>query len=259
MPICVLGPARARDAARSECEVRPISVFSGTCVRYLFAVLGNIPCTERAHAENLNPGKLKAQTAEFIPSIGWNTQNVTAPISLSAGNYWLMWQTDNNGLGVAYTPNGNAGIYKGYAYGPPPSNFPSAGSASPDESIYATLLVAGGSGSGGAGGGNAAPTIALLAAASPNPVPGLTTALSVLGADDGGEASLTYTWTTTGLVRDRWRHDCRHRSLHRGQHRGHLLHRHRRERRDLWTRQRGGDSVDAVHGRDDDRVGPAVL
>ena len=45
---------------------------------------------------------------------------------------------------------------------------------------------------------NAAPTIATAAAASPSPVTGTTTALSVLGADDGGEANLTYTWATTG-------------------------------------------------------------
>jgi len=45
---------------------------------------------------------------------------------------------------------------------------------------------------------NAAPTIATPAAAAPNPVIGTTTALSVLGADDAGEANLTYAWATTG-------------------------------------------------------------
>ncbi|HEX7507383.1 MAG TPA: malectin domain-containing carbohydrate-binding protein [Polyangia bacterium] len=45
---------------------------------------------------------------------------------------------------------------------------------------------------------NNAPTIATAAAASPNPVAGTTAALSVLGADDGGESNLTYTWATTG-------------------------------------------------------------
>jgi hypothetical protein len=45
---------------------------------------------------------------------------------------------------------------------------------------------------------NNPPTIASAASASPNPVTGFTTALSVLGADDNGEANLTYTWTTTG-------------------------------------------------------------
>ena len=45
---------------------------------------------------------------------------------------------------------------------------------------------------------NSAPSIATAAAASPNPVTGTSAALSVLGADDGGEANLTYTWATTG-------------------------------------------------------------
>jgi hypothetical protein len=45
---------------------------------------------------------------------------------------------------------------------------------------------------------NAPPTIATAASASPNPVTAKTAALSVLGADDGGEANLTYSWATTG-------------------------------------------------------------
>ena len=45
---------------------------------------------------------------------------------------------------------------------------------------------------------NATPTVATPAAASPTTVTGTTTDLSVLGADDGGEAALTYTWVATG-------------------------------------------------------------
>lgn len=45
---------------------------------------------------------------------------------------------------------------------------------------------------------NAPPTIATAAAANANPVTGTATVLSVLGADDGGEANLTYTWATVG-------------------------------------------------------------
>ena len=45
---------------------------------------------------------------------------------------------------------------------------------------------------------NQPPTVATPAAATPNPVTGTSTALSVLGADDGGEANLTYTWIATG-------------------------------------------------------------
>jgi hypothetical protein len=44
------------------------------------------------------------------------------------------------------------------------------------------------------GSGDQPPTVATPASASPSPVTGTTTNLSVLGADDGGEASLTYTW-----------------------------------------------------------------
>ena len=45
---------------------------------------------------------------------------------------------------------------------------------------------------------NGGPTVATPAAATPSPVTGTTTALSVLGADSGGESSLSYTWATTG-------------------------------------------------------------
>ena len=40
--------------------------------------------------------------------------------------------------------------------------------------------------------------MATAASATPNPVTGTTTAVSVLGADAGGESGLTYTWAATG-------------------------------------------------------------
>ena len=43
------------------------------------------------------------------------------------------------------------------------------------------------------------PTVAMAAAATPSSTGGTTTALSVLGTDDGGEASLRYTWAATML------------------------------------------------------------
>ena len=45
---------------------------------------------------------------------------------------------------------------------------------------------------------NAPPTIVKEASADANPVNGGTAALSVLGADDGGEHNLTYTWSCSG-------------------------------------------------------------
>lgn len=45
---------------------------------------------------------------------------------------------------------------------------------------------------------NGVPSVANIAAASPNPLNGTTVNLTVLGADDGGEAALTYTWSAKG-------------------------------------------------------------
>ena len=45
---------------------------------------------------------------------------------------------------------------------------------------------------------NQAPTVATAAGATPNPVTGVTSNLSVLGADDNGESNLIYTWSLTG-------------------------------------------------------------
>ncbi len=47
-------------------------------------------------------------------------------------------------------------------------------------------------------GPNAPPSVAQAAAASANPVTGKTVTLSALGADDGGEAALVYTWSAPG-------------------------------------------------------------
>lgn len=44
------------------------------------------------------------------------------------------------------------------------------------------------------------PTVATAASATPNPVSASTSALSVLGADDQGEANLTYTWAAQGAA-----------------------------------------------------------
>lgn len=45
---------------------------------------------------------------------------------------------------------------------------------------------------------NQAPTVASATSATPATVTGTTTAVAVLGADDAGEAALTYTWSATG-------------------------------------------------------------
>jgi glucose/arabinose dehydrogenase len=65
------------------------------------------------------------------------------------------------------------------------------GATAPGSNIYRVRYV------GNAGG--QVPTVATAAAVTPNPVvTGSTANVSVLGADDGGEANLTYTWSTIG-------------------------------------------------------------
>ena len=52
------------------------------------------------------PGTLKAATAEFTPSSGWNTRNVTSQVSLSAGTYWLVFEPSSNSYGTGYDSGG---------------------------------------------------------------------------------------------------------------------------------------------------------
>ena len=151
------------------------------------AVAGNSILSIYTDSSN-RPGALVAQTAAFTPVVGWNTRNVTSPVLLNPGSYWLIWQTNNASMGIAYG-NGGTSIANGYNYGPPPAVFPSGGGSNFDESIYATLS---------AGPPNPAPTVAMAAAANPSPATGATVNLSALGADDGGEGNLTYTWATVG-------------------------------------------------------------
>ncbi|HQY87511.1 MAG TPA: PA14 domain-containing protein, partial [Tepidisphaeraceae bacterium] len=95
-----------------------------------------------------------------------------------------------NGTGratVAAIAAGPDGIYFSDLYEDTGAN----GATASGSNIYRVRYV------GSAGG--AVPTVANAAAASPNPVVvGSTTSLSVLGADDGGESNLTYTWQVLG-------------------------------------------------------------
>ena len=69
-----------------------------------------------------------------------------------------------------------------------PSTYPTSMTSGSDHwSFYATLQ---------SGKANQAPTIDAAASATPSPVYATITNLAVLGADDGGEANLTYTWAT---------------------------------------------------------------
>ncbi len=86
------------------------------------------------------PGTLIATTAEILPVTGWNTAVTTTNPSLSAGNYWLVFETSSNTLSQRYQTGSNAIKTRTFAYAALPSTF---GVASTDwavnYSFYATL------------------------------------------------------------------------------------------------------------------------
>src|SRR5712671_4721507 len=135
------------------------------------------------------PGSKRAETAEFTPQAGWNTVTLPA-VALPAGTYWLVYLSNSNALHFRVTASGKGRWYS-VAYGPLPATYSSApASGAYHWSFYGTVATGGGP-------VNQPPAVAQPAAASPAPVSGTTTALSALGADDGGAAALTYTWAAT--------------------------------------------------------------
>jgi hypothetical protein len=141
-----------------------------------------------------SPQNLLKESSEVTnPATGWQTFNLTSVQSIQNGTYyWLaIWsdlKSPNAGIYAdaigATTRWSNALTYEAW-----PNPVTTVGGNSYRYSIYAEDT---GSGS------NLPPTLATAASASINPVAGATTSLSVLGADDGGEANLSYTWATTG-------------------------------------------------------------
>ena len=89
------------------------------------------------------PGALKATTVEFTPKNGWNTQNVTAPVSLPAGTYWLVYEPSSNNFGTGYDSVGGSptnSYERSTSYGPMPATFPAGGRANSYRfSLYATF------------------------------------------------------------------------------------------------------------------------
>ena len=76
-----------------------------------------------ATGPNGGPGALKASTASFTPTTGWNTAKVVTPVSLAAGAYWLAYLPSSNDLGFVKTNvTGNCEYYS-YNFGSLPSKF----------------------------------------------------------------------------------------------------------------------------------------
>lgn len=88
-----------------------------------------------------NPGTLVAQTNAFTPTVGWNTQAVSA--SLLAGDYWLAYTPSSNSLHMRSGAGGNL-RHVSRAFQAMPATFPANPLTIWDGthfSFYCTVLV----------------------------------------------------------------------------------------------------------------------
>jgi hypothetical protein len=88
------------------------------------------------------PGKLLASTDDVTPITGWNTVNVTTPVTLSAGTYWLTFLASTQNMHYPITTATGSAKYYAYTYGAFPSNYSSStNSMTAHWSFYATLVT----------------------------------------------------------------------------------------------------------------------
>ena len=111
---------------------------------YVTAASGNLILgIYDASGPNGGPGALKASTASFATTTGWNTAKVVTPVSLAAGSYWLAYLPSSNALSFLKTnATGNCAYYS-YNFGSLPSKFSTSPvSCNPTTwSFYATLTA----------------------------------------------------------------------------------------------------------------------
>jgi hypothetical protein len=86
------------------------------------------------------PAALKAATPVFTPVAGWNTQNVTTPVLLQAGTYWLAYAPSSSALSFVKQVAGSGIALAPFTYGALPATFPVVTGTDPNQwSFYATL------------------------------------------------------------------------------------------------------------------------
>jgi hypothetical protein len=149
-----------------------------------------------ATGPNGGPGALKASTASFTPTTGWNTAKIVTPVSLAAGSYWLAYLPSDGGLSFVKTnASGNCAYYS-YNFGSLPSKFStSPASCTPTTwSFYATLAtsstsptsVNGACGSSNGGSDSSAPSANLCSTGTASAVSGSGPWSWTCGGSSGG-------------------------------------------------------------------------
>ncbi|MGQ0506537.1 MAG: hypothetical protein ACT4TC_14585 [Myxococcaceae bacterium] len=93
-----------------------------------------------ATGQSGEPGLLRAQTASFNPNNGWNTVNVTAPVLLPAGTYWLAHLLSSSNLEYRQDRSGASRVVA-QPFGAMPATYPTSGvfPLPVHWSLYATL------------------------------------------------------------------------------------------------------------------------
>ena len=159
----------------------------------VLSITGKYKCAIYSDNGGRPQNLLKESSEVTNPATGWQTFNLTSAQSIQNGTYyWLaIWSSlRSTSAGIYCDATGATTRWtNARTYGVWPSPVTTTGGNSYRFCIYAE---ASGSGS------NLPPTVATAASANPNSVTGTATNLSVLGADDGGETNLNYTWVTTG-------------------------------------------------------------
>jgi hypothetical protein len=159
---------------------------------YVTAASGNLILgIYDAAGPNGGPGALKAWTASFAPTTGWNTAKVKTPVSLTAGTYWLAYLPSDGGLSFVKTnASGNCAYYN-YNFS---SSLPSKFSTSPASctpttwSFYATLATSSTSPTNGACGSSNGATVSAKPTAN----------LCSTGTASAVSGSGPWSWTCAG-------------------------------------------------------------
>jgi hypothetical protein len=87
------------------------------------------------------PGVKLAETAAFTPVVGWNTQPVLAPASLSSGTYWLAYLPQSSALAFRVDTTSGMIRWVPFIFGVMPATFPTSGVTTEAHhwSLYGTL------------------------------------------------------------------------------------------------------------------------
>jgi hypothetical protein len=125
-----------------------VELSATSTIKSLSLYIGWLPGKQRigiydASGSDGGPGNLLAQTAEFDASTGWNTVDVTSPVVVPAGTYWLAWGGGPYGQTARMTTS--SGTYRKASWnvvskGKMPPVFPAGSNQTGHHSLYVMTI-----------------------------------------------------------------------------------------------------------------------